>query len=295
MSRVPRSEHKRAIPVPLPSRRERGVWFVAALTAVTMCVEISVGYATGSMALLADGWHMATHVAALAFSSLAYVISRRYAGHRAFPFGTAKIGALAGYTSAIVLGLVAVFMLIESTTRLVVAEAIDFATSLPVATIGLLVNLVSVFALHTHDDSNHDEHDHNHRAALLHVLADALTSALAIVALIGGQHWGWNWMDPLTGIVGAVVIITWGYDLARHATFDLLDLLPLDGLENEVRATLERIDDVRVLDLCVWSTGSNARSCMVTLLSAQPREPGAYHDELRHLGLRQLAVEVRRR
>jgi cation diffusion facilitator family transporter len=277
-----------------PARRERGVVLVVALTAIMMLVEISVGYASGSMALLADGWHMATHVGALGLASAAYAFSRRYAEHRAFVFGTGKLRALAGYTSAVALGLVAAFMVVESVLRLVRPQAIDFASSLPVAALGLAVNVVSVLVLHVHDDEEHDEHDHNHNAAFLHVLADTFTSALAICALLVGRFLEWTWLDPVSGIVGGVVILKWGADLVRHAALELLDVAPSPALEDEIRGALEAVDDVRVRDLHVWAIGGPAKSCVVTLVSATPREPAAYRAALARFGLAHLTIEVER-
>jgi cation diffusion facilitator family transporter len=293
---------------------------VVLLTFGMMILEVVGGYVTGSMALLADGWHMATHVGALGLASVAYALSRRFAEHRAFTFGTGKIQALAGYTSAVALGLVALVMIGEGLTRLLRPVSIDFATSLPVAVLGLVVNLASVRLLHVHDDHHHDDddeheahdhddsapehthdhhhdhehHDHNHRAALLHVVADALTSVLAIVSLLAGRVWGITWLDPLMGVVGGVVIINWGVSLCRHAALDLLDVELSPALEDSIRSTLERVDDVRVSDLHVWSIGRGLRSCIVTLISSTPRESAHYRERLAPFGLAHLTVEVRR-
>lgn len=275
-------------------RRERGVLWVVLLTAVMMVVEIVVGYATGSMALLADGWHMATHVGALGLASAAYAVSRRFARHRAFAFGTGKVRALSGYTSAVALGLIALLMIVESVTRLLQPQAIDFASSLPVAFIGLVVNLASVLLLHTHDDKDDHEHDHNHHAAFVHVVADTLTSALAIGALLAGRFLGWIWLDPLSGVVGGLFILKWGLGLARDAGFELLDITPSSALEDEIRAALESLDDVRVSDLHVWSLGGSAKGCVATVLSAAPREPAAYRAQLSRFKLKHLTIEVRR-
>jgi cation diffusion facilitator family transporter len=319
--------------------RERGVRAVVALTFVMMLLEIGVGYATRSMALLADGWHMATHVAALGLASAAYALSRRFANHRAFAFGTGKIHALAGYTSAVALGLVALVMVGQGVSRLLHPEVIDFGSSLPVAIIGLVVNLVSFRLLHggssegsaaqarvhgadhpahghdhDHDDPEHDHdggehdhelhdlpghahghhHDHNHRAALLHVAADALTSVLAIVALLAGRFAGYTWLDPAMGIVGGVVILKWGANLCKHAAFDLLDVELSPRLEQGIRSALESIDDVVVSDLHVWSLGRGARGCIVTIISSVPHDPAHYRRQLAPFGLAHLTVEVQR-
>jgi cation diffusion facilitator family transporter len=311
-----------------PRRRERGLQLVVLLTAVTMLLEISVGYMTNSMALLADGWHMATHVGALGLASIAYWVSRRFATHRAFAFGTGKVHALAGYTSAVILGIVAIAMVVESISRLLQPQAIDFASSLPVAVLGLVVNLASVLLLHVHDDAAdethaHDhgahgddhahgddpahghghghraghahEHDHNHRAALLHVVADTFTSALAIVALLAGSYLGLGWLDAVSGIVGGLVILRWGVGLSRAAAFDLLDVAPSSSLEDAVRGALEAVDDVRVLDLHIWSLGGGTMSCVATLATSVPRAPGVYRDALAPFGIAHLTIEVQPR
>lgn len=284
---------------PVPRRRERGVRLVVLLTAAMMGIEIVVGYATHSMALLADGWHMATHVGALGLASAAYWVSRKFAGHRAFAFGTGKVRALAGYTSAVALGLVAIAMVVESVERLLRPHAIHFVSSLPVAVLGLLVNLVSVFLLHEHDDDDDDddhdgEHDHNHRAAFMHVVADAFTSVLAIAALLAGRFLGWAWLDAVSGIVGGIVILKWGAELSRNAAFELLDVSPSSAIEDEIRGVLEALDDVRVRDLHVWSLGGGKRSCVVTVITAAPREARCYRDALARFELAHLTIEVQR-
>ena len=311
------------------SGRERGVRAVVALTFVMMVLEIVGGYWTGSMALLADGWHMATHVAALGLAAVAYALARRYAAHRAFAFGTGKIHALAGYTSAVALGIVALAMLVESIARLLHPAAVDYQSSLPVAVLGLLVNLASIRLLHgdpdheaAHGDSHEHEghehadhehadhehadhehvqaagpahgHDHNHSAALLHVVADALTSVLAIVALLAGRYGGYTWLDPAMGIVGGLVIVKWGVTLCKHAAFDLLDVDPSPHLEDDIRSALEHVDDVRVSDLHVWSLGRGARGCIVTIVSSTPRESVHYRERLAPFGLAHLPLAGRR-
>jgi len=272
---------------------------VVLLTAAMMGVEIVVGYATHSMALLADGWHMATHVGALGLASVAYWVSRRFAGHRAFAFGTGKVRALAGYTSAVALGLVAIAMVVESVERLLRPHAIDFVSSLPVAVLGLVVNLVSVFLLHSHDDDDDDddhdgEHDHNHRAAFMHVVADAFTSVLAIAALLAGRFLGWAWLDAVSGIVGGFVILKWGVGLSRSAAYELLDVSLSSAVEDEIRVVLEALDDVRVRDLHVWSLGGGKKSCVVTLVTAAPQDTRRYRQALGRFELTHLTIEVQR-
>jgi cation diffusion facilitator family transporter len=277
-------------PEPLHAR-ERGVRAVIALTATMMVVEIAVGYTTHSMALTADGWHMATHVAAFGMAALGYTISRRFATHEAFAFGTGKVHALAGYTSAIALAIVSIVMMTESISRLVDPERIDYASSLPVAVVGLAVNLLSIWLLHDrehdhdgddHDDDDHGDHhdhhhhDHNHRAAVLHVIADALTSSLAIAALLTGRWLGWRWLDPVTGMIGGIVILSWAFGLCRHASHELLDFRRGGGNEATIRSTLEQLGDVRVRDLHVWSLGRGELGCIIALASPTPRGPAIY-------------------
>jgi cation diffusion facilitator family transporter len=237
------------------------------------------------MALTADGWHMATHVAAFGMAALGYAISRRFATHKAFTFGTGKVHALAGYTSAIVLAIVSILMMAESISRLAAPELIDYASSLPVAVIGLAVNLLSIWLLHDHestddddedDDDHHHHHDHNHRAAVLHVIADALTGSLAIAALLTGQWLGWRWLDPVTGVIGGIVILSWAFGLCRHAAHELLDFRRGDASEATIRTTLEELGDVHVHDLHVWSLGRGRLGCIVALASPTPRRPAVY-------------------
>lgn len=280
---------------PSPRQRERGLQLVALLTAAIMGLEIMVGYRTHSMALLADGWHMATHVGALGLASAAYWISRRFASHGAFAFGTGKVGALAGYTSAIALGLIAIGMVLESARRLLRPQEIDFEASLPVAVLGLVVNLVSIFLLHAHEDEDHDgEHDHNHRAAFMHIVADAFTSVLAIAGLLAGRFLGWAWLDAISGVVGGVVILKWGAGLSRNAALELLDVSPSSAMRDQIRVALEALDDVRVGDLRVWSLGEGRRGCVVTVETAAPRDVGCYRDALASFKLAHVTIEVRR-
>jgi cation diffusion facilitator family transporter len=213
----------------------------------------------------------------------------------------------------VALGLVALLMMMESAGRLLQPAAIDFAGSLPVAVLGLFVNLASYRLLHggsnshahTHEHDDHHgsgadhghsshHHDHNHRAAVLHVAADALTSLLAILALLAGRYLGLTWLDPLMGMVGGVVILKWGVSLCKHAAFDLLDIDPSPRLEDGIRSTLERIDDVRVRDLHVWSLGRGDRGCIISLVSSTPRESAFYKQHLGRFGLAHVTVEVAR-
>jgi cation diffusion facilitator family transporter len=327
---------------PLPDRgREKGLIWVATLSGVTMLAEIIVGYASGSMALLADGWHMATHVGALGLAAVAGLLTRRFATHQALAFGTGKVSALAGYTSAIALTLVAVSMLVESFTRLLHVRVIDYDEALPVAVLGLVVNLLSVALLHrgaqptnagfispqqsgtmlseqaassrlmahghghghspahchghAHGPANRSHHDHNYRAAFLHVAADALTSVFAIFALLGAKSMQLHWLDAFVGVLGAVVILRWSVGLLRETGQELLDGVPSHDIEPRVRRALEALDDVRVADLHVWSLGAGRLSCVVTLTTSEPREPERYREALRDLDLTHLTIEVQRR
>ncbi|HEY5960096.1 MAG TPA: CDF family Co(II)/Ni(II) efflux transporter DmeF [Polyangiaceae bacterium] len=281
-----------------PHRREIGVLLVVALTFVMMVVEISVGYVTHSMALLADGWHMATHVGALGITVVAYVVARRFAMHRAFSFGTGKVHALAGFSSSLLLAGVALAMFVQSAYRFYKPDSIDFAHSLPVAFAGLIVNLVSVALLRHHDEPGHEQEvtspDHGHRAAFLHVIADALTSGLAIIALLLGQQWGWVWLDPITGMLGGVIILKWSVDLTRTTASELLDLTIGESVEARIRALLSRFSEVTVLDLHVWPMGRGQLNCILVIVSDGARRVEAYREAiLSEVPLSHLAIELR--
>jgi cation diffusion facilitator family transporter len=280
-----------------PHQREQGVLSVVALTFVMMVVEIGVGYTSHSMALLADGWHMATHVGALGITAIAYAVARRFATHRAFAFGTGKVHALGGFTSSLLLGVVGVSMLIESGFRLLAPQSIDFDQSLPVACIGLVVNLVSVALLHRHADGAHDAdptHDHGHRAAVLHVVADAFTSALAIIALLLGKYFDVTSVDSATGMVGGVVILKWSVGLVRTTASELLDFNTGENLEDRIRGVLGIFDDATLLDLHVWPMGRGRMSCVVTIESDNLRTVHEYRTQiLEHVALSHLTVELR--
>ena len=254
------------------ARRTR---WVVALTAVMMVAEIVAGYTTGSMALLADGFHMATHAGALGVAALAYGYARRHVGNPRFSFGTGKVGDLAGFASALVLGIVALGIAVEAFARLLAPTQVDFGSATLVAVLGLVVNLVSALLLghghhhHGHDDHGHDHHhdhaghhDNNLRAAYMHVLADALTSVLAILALLAGRYLDWVWMDPAMGIVGAVVIARWSLSLVRETSAVLLDVTDAQVAE-EVRELIEAPGDVTLTDLHVWRIGPEAHAAVV--------------------------------
>ncbi len=296
------------------TKNERRTWLVVALTAVTMVAELVFGVITGSLALLADGVHMATHVGALGLSAAAYALAGRWARHEAFTFGAGKVYALSGYTSALILAGTAVYMVVESVLRLLTPSAVNFADALPVAVLGLVVNLVSAKLLghehghdhdhgddhahghdHDHDHEHHHHTDHNLRAAYLHVIADALTSVLAIGALLAGQYFGLAMLDPLMGIVGAVIILKWSAGLCQSASRQLLDVAPSLADTRLIREQLEAIDDVRVADLHLWEIGPGERGCIVKLVSADPRETAFYRDVIkRSARISHLTVEVHR-
>ena len=254
-------------PVSTVSRGERRTHAVVLLSLVTMVFELVTGWLTGSMALVADGWHMATHVGAIGLAWVAYRYGRHADRLGRFAFGPAKVNALAGYTNALLLGMAAVLIAAESIHRLTDAHAVRFGEALPVAVLGLAVNLVAAFLLGTPD---HDHHDHNLRAVYLHVLADALTSLLAIAALLGGFLGGPRWLDPLAGSFGAGLIFVWAAGLARHTAVELMDMSARAAdLRSLVIAHVERDGDVRVVDVRVWPIGGGAHGCTVRVLAEE--------------------------
>jgi cation diffusion facilitator family transporter len=278
---------------------ERRTWLVVALTAVTMVVEITGGHIYGSMAVVADGWHMATHVAALSIAALAYSFARRRVDDPRFSFGTGKLGELAGYSSAIMLALVALAIAWESFGRLLNPIPINFSHAMAIAGVGLAVNLASAWLLRDddhhqadHDHGHHHHSDHNIRAAYLHVMADAATSVLAIVALLGGQWFGWIWLDPAMGIVGAFVIATWSWSLIRSSGSVLIDATADPALEKTIRERLETGGD-RVSDLHLWRLGPGHVALVVSIVSDEPCAPAVYKSRLDGIGLlSHVTVEV---
>ena len=273
---------------PLETASERQAWRVAALTGVAMLVEIGAGYAFNSMALLADGWHMASHMLAIGLTALAYLLARRYAGDARFAFGTWKIEVLAGFASSLLLLVVVAMLAFESLWRLWQPQRIAFDMALGVAAVGLLVNLISAWMLrdqhehghahgHTHHDHDHDhDHDHpkpevgrdlNRHAAFIHVLADALTSVAAIVALLGGLFWGWVWLDPLMGVIGALIIAFWAKGLLLETAKVLLDREMDSPLVERVRMALQQEVDTQVTDLHLWRVGRAQFACIVSLVT----------------------------
>jgi cation diffusion facilitator family transporter len=280
---------------------ERRVRWVVVLTAVMMVVEIAAGWLTGSMALLADGWHMATHAGALGVAALAYAFARRYAHDRRFTFGTGKVGDLSGFASAMVLAMVALGIGLESIQRLMEPTRIAYGEALLVAVLGLVVNLASAWLLgghHEHDHADHDHahghHDNNLRSAYFHVLADALTSVLAIGALLAGSFLGWSWMDAAMGIVGAAIILRWSWGLLRDTGAVLLDAAGNPALEIEIREAIED-GDAKITDLHVWRVGPGRYAAIVSLVADEPLSPKVYADRVKiHGELVHVTVEPHR-
>lgn len=276
---------------------ERRTRWVIALAAAMMVVEIVAGLAFGSMALLADGWHMATHIAALGITAFAYGYARRHARDRRYSFGTGKVSALGGFGSAVTLAVVAVLVAEESITRLVTPLPIHFAEAISVAALGLVVNLVSAFLLREAEhEALHAHHpDHNLRSAYVHVLADALTSVLAIAALLTAMLFGWIWMDAATGILGALVILRWSFGLLRDTAAVLLDAEVSDARRREIQAAVEADRDNRVVDLHLWRVGRRHLAAIVSLVTHEPRAPAHYKELLRRFDdLAHVTVEVHR-
>src|ERR1051325_10754833 len=255
------------------------------LTAAFMAVEIAAGAYFGSMALLADGVHMATHVGALGLAAGAYWLARRNVENARFTFGSGKFGDLAAFASAVVLGMIALGVAAESIGRFFVSIAIDYGSALPIAGVGLCVNLASAFILRDrhHDEEHHRgrAHDHNLRAAYLHVLADAATSLLAIAALTAGLLWGARWLDPAVGVFGAIVIASWSFGLIRDSGLVLLDAEADPQLARDIRATIEGEVGATVADLHLWRVGPGHRSLIVSLVSPDDITAERVKDTLR--------------
>jgi cation diffusion facilitator family transporter len=325
-----RWQHSHAFGTDAIARGERRTRWVVAITLAMMVAEIAAGLAFGSMALLADGWHMGTHAAALGVATFAYAYARRHARDPRYTFGTGKVGALAGFASAVGLAVVALLVFGESAARLAKPVSIHFDQAIGVAVLGLLVNLGCALLLRDHDhghahgdqghaahDSPGDHHDHDHhdhdrdghdpehaghahpdhnlRAAYLHVLADALTSVLAIAALLGGKVLGWSWMDPVMGIVGSVVIARWSVGLLRDTGAVLLDAEVGGARAAGIRAALEAGGDDRVTDLHVWRVGPRHLAAIVSVVTRTPRAPEHYKERLRAFeDLAHLTVEIQR-
>jgi cation diffusion facilitator family transporter len=304
----------------LETNAERQAWRVAALTGATMLVEIVAGYAFNSMALLADGWHMASHMLAIGLTALAYLLARRYADDPRFAFGTWKIEVLAGFASSLMLLVVVAMLAFESLWRLWQPQVIAFEMALWVAVVGLLVNLVSAWLLreqpelhghahgaHDHGHADHDhDHDHDHdaapagkdlnrHAAFVHVLADALTSVAAIIALLGGLWLGWNWLDPLMGVIGAVIIAVWAKGLLIETAKVLLDREMDSPVVERVRTVLAQETDTELADLHLWRVGRSQFACIVSVVTHGDATADRYKARLAAIGeLVHVTVEVNR-
>lgn len=267
--------------------------WVVGITLAMMTAEIVAGTLYGSMALLADGWHMGTHAAALGVTLFAYLYARRHASDPRYSFGTGKVGSLGGFASAVGLAVVALLVLLESVARFAHPVAIRFDEAIGVAVIGLVVNLGCAWLLRGHDhghehlhdgdhghDRDHPHHrDHNLRAAYVHVLADALTSVFAIAALLTGKLLGWTWMDPVMGVVGAIVIARWSVGLIRDTGAVLLDAEVPTRRRDSIREAVER-SDVRVTDLHLWRVGPRHLAAIVSLEASSPLPPSSYKERL---------------
>ncbi len=290
-------------------RNERKTWAVIAVCAAMMVAEIGGGFLFGSVALMADGLHMSTHAGALLIAALAYTYSRRYARDDRLAFGTGKLGDLAAFTSAIVLAVIALFIGYESIERLIEPVSISFNQAIPIAAVGLGVNLLSAYLLrdehdHGHAHHHHGEHDHsghaavhtdhNLRAAFVHVLADAAVSVLVIVGLVLGRQFGWVWMDPAMGLLASLVILNWSWTLIRSAGAILIDACPDPAMAKLIAARIEQRGD-RISDLHLWRVGPGHLAAIIALVSDDPRSPRQYKRRLAGLpGLSHVTIEVER-
>jgi cation diffusion facilitator family transporter len=300
-----RREHSHAFGQDIKRPGETRTILVIVITSTMMVVEIVAGLVFGSMALLADGLHMASHAVALSINALAYIYARRHAHNASFSFGTGKINTLGGYTGAVLLAGFALIMAVESINRLVSPVPIEFNQAIIVAVLGLIVNGVSVLILghhdHGHDDGDghghghdherdhdhdHDEgpalardhhhHDHNLISAYLHVLADALTSLLAIFALLAAKYFGFIWADPLMGIVGAILVARWSYGLLHSTSVVLLDRQGPDDIRETIQRRIEHDGGNRVVDLHLWAIGPKMYSAIISIVANEPRDPDHY-------------------
>ena len=293
---------------------ERNTRWVVGITAIMMVAEIAGGWIFNSMALLADGWHMSSHALALGLSVLAYGAARRFAADARFAFGTWKIEVLAGYTSALMLILVAGLMLYQSVERLISPTAIHYDQAIAIAAVGLIVNLVCAWLLkdgHSHSHSHgghhaadvHERHSHGHhhdlnlRSAYVHVIADAATSVLAVLALIGGKVWGASWLDPVMGIVGAGLVAVWAVGLLRDSGRVLLDAEMDAPVVAEIREVIDASPVAATIsDLHVWRVGKGMYACIVSLVTTSDASPDYFRKQLQiHEELVHISVEVNKR
>ena len=275
----------------------RTLWVVL-LTVVVMVVEIAAGAITGSMALLADGFHMATHAGALGIAAAAYAYAKRHANSPRYSFGTGKVGDLGGFASALILALVSLGIGVESVMRLLDPAEVQFGTATLIAVVGLAVNIVSALLLghghsHDHDHDHHHGHDNNLRSAYVHVIADALTSVLAIAALLAGRYLGWVWLDPVMGIVGAIVIARWAWSLMGVTAGVLLDRTD-EHVAAEIRELVEQPGDARITDLHVWRVGPDAHAAIVSVVGSATTDAEGIRERLKPVHeVSHLTVEFR--
>jgi cation diffusion facilitator family transporter len=284
------------------SSAEKRTRRVVVLTGAMMLIEIVAGYFFHSMALMADGWHMGTHVAAFALAAVAYSYGRRHAKDARFTFGTGKVGVLGAFTSAIVLSIIALLIAADSIHRLLVPQTIHFREAIIIAVVGLFVNLLSAFMLkdhhghghgHSHGHS-HDHHDLNLKAAYIHVLADTFTALGAVVALTTGYFLGWVWLDPAMGLVGTIVILSWAWTLLRDSGSILLDHVPASSdLPVVIREGIESDNDSKITDLHIWQVGAGKFAAIIGIVAHHPRTPDEYRAALKiHEELVHVTVEV---
>ena len=288
---------------------EKRTLIVVIITFVTMITEILFGWISNSMALLADGWHMGTHTFALGISLIAYIMARKYAKDESFTFGTWKIEILGAYTSAIVLGIVGLAMIFSSVERIMNPLNIHYNQALFVAVLGLLVNIVCAVILnggahapeHEHHhirDDEHSAHKHRHedlnfKSAYLHVVADALTSLLAIAALLGAKYFNFNLLDPFIGILGAGLIIRWSFSLLKDTGGILLERAMDDSIVNEIKTEIESDGDSKISDLHIWKIAQNKFACIVSLVTAKNHSIEEYKARLNKLHeLAHITIEI---
>lgn len=306
--------HEHVFLGPHHHRNERRSWGVVALCGTMMSAEIVGGWLWGSMALVADGLHMSTHAGALVIAASAYAYARRHASDERFAFGTGKLGDLAAFSSAIVLAMIALLIGYESLGRLFQPVPIAFDQAIPLATLGLAVNLVSAWLLHEerpdgasaghrhphgHEHAHHDHHhphdhhaDHNLRAAYVHVMADAAVSVLAVIGLTAGRVLGWVWLDPAMGLIGMAVILNWSWSLVRVSGAVLLDVRP-EGIARAIVDRLEAGRADRIADLHLWRIGPGHHAAVVSIVCDRPEPPAAYKARLADIaGLSHVTIEV---
>jgi cation diffusion facilitator family transporter len=287
---------------PSTEAQERKVRVVVGITVAMMLAELVVGFASGSLALIADGWHMGCHAGAIGLTALAYWFARTRARHAGFAFGTGKVHALAGFTNAVVLIGIALLTIAEGGRRFFEPVHVELREALPVAVLGLVVNVVCAALLqhdhdHDHGDAEeghgHAHHDHNLRAAYLHVLGDALVSIGAILALVGIRIFGWTILDPIMACISSAVILRWGIGLCRTAGRQLLDVSGSAELMARIRARVEQIGDARVVDLHVWEVGPGRVACIVSLVTSAPRPLAIYQAAVCEVtAIEHLTVEI---